>query len=231
MFPEKKPRKGKVGQPTWSFESFAGGGSAKGWLAAQPVWVTVHYKYRSIPCYTELTDGELDCPYCGRVENTFDTGYLPWYDPAGKPFCSAVREYSAEIIARIDAGAPIVISKGERKFDPVVVEPSKWSRVFEPTPVSRRSLAQFEQWLLVLWKEVPLQDWFRDRCDKALSQDQAKAKEKPKYPLDIGPEAREGGAKELKDLARLIGKRIVHRPEDPPTIGDILPPAERNGKH
>ena len=219
-FPNPDPGRKEPKNLTWTFEGFKGGGIALGWIAGRTVWVEAHHRFVTKPCHSFMTGGKLECPYCGVWKVNLEQGYMPWLNEAGKPMCTAVRDYSKPLLKALPAFSPIRIRKGDTKFKPVIVERSKHAGLYSPDAATARTEEQFEDWLLTLWGDKALIDYFRTAPI-------VKAEPEPaaKVEADQGGEAVEPD-RERELLKQFVRSRIEwpgkDQPAGPELVGEVI---------
>jgi len=227
MFPKKEPRK-ENRQVNWDSDKVTKGTWWNGWIAGEMVGVICHWLYRSVPCYFELTDGQLDCPHCRQKPVTHWNGYLPLYKDTHRPTVVVIREVSKEMVERIKIHEPVRVGRAAKDGSAITVVKSKWSAGFIP-PKDYAGHPDIRRWLLKLWKEPALEKWVLANPytggvkEPATVRIHEMAAQEP--PMD------EYKDRDLARMKKLIEKEkaINEKNRLPATIGDSLPPM--NGTH
>ena len=231
MFGKQRPQEGKKADH-WTVEKLREPTEFFGWIAGTMVEVNVHTLPPSKPCFWIMTDQDLECPYC-RVKPKVDyTGYLPLYREGGAPVVVQIHKRHMPEVHKLKLHQPVKAKRGPGKFDTCIVEPSKWSTVYEPGTSGRHLPADVRPWLMnTLWKEGELIAYFaRD------------GKVEPLEPLERWEDPAKQRAGTREELKAGQGTGLAARfargmqPDDaktPPTVGEILPMVNPNlnGKH
>jgi hypothetical protein len=218
MFPRQDPQKGQKSSRTWTYTKVIPKRGYYGHLAGPVEWVQCHFYYRSIPCYHEMTQGKIECPWCKKAPRIDWVGYVPFWEESGKPMVSAVREYARDKLLSLKTYDPIIVLKGESKFDPVFVTRYAGKDPMVPPRDGSKDPVDIREWLLKLWKEQPLCEWAATlSSDTPVSQPPA---------AEVNP-VRDPMVKSAWDRAASESKKR-HR-KGPTALGDLLPPL--NGKH
>lgn len=221
MFGSKEPGKEKK-RATWSIPKWKDGGTFYGWIAGRMVGVYVHFVKASKPCYWEITDEKLECPYCRIMPVPDWRGYLPLYDESGTPMCVQIHPDMRPQIAELLLHAAVKVTKGKGKYDKVIVKADGWSGRYRPGNSGRHIGADVRPWLIhTLWKEQPLIDYFKEHTPAPLE------------PLQLVPEPNEMSPMYQAAAKRAakpggIAEEFARRGKLPPTqepklIGDVLP--------
>lgn len=226
LVPEKPPGEGGVGLPTWTIEKFKGGRIIPGFADLKPVWMTVHFRFVSLPCHSFLTEGKLKCPNCA-IKNTFTQGYVPYLDDGGKPMCCAVREYTRPIVDKLRRYQPITVRKGPDKFHPVLVTPREKSEDWRPGRGGIRTQEEFCHWIIRTFKVPELIEFYG--ADRPVA-----AERVPPF----RDEENRRRTLELRYQNWLAGKTTKPTNSECDEIADVIPLIEaqygktsRNGKH
>ncbi len=219
MFQNKDPRKGRRRASGWTHEKLKGGGAFDGWVAGDTVWVLTHWNYRSVPCYAELTDGAIHCPYCGGKKEPVWIGYTPVYRDDERPVVVVVPDSMRDRLGQISTFDPVKVFRGKQRGDTICLIPRKDGQRYHTTLPSRKVGADIRGWLLVLWREAPLREFYAVTSDD--------------IPEVVTPPAKNPDPN-TDDGDRMLRALLArHKPptRDEGLIGDALPPFSRNGTH
>lgn len=159
--PENTPE--EEGCWRWTYNEVQPNSSHRGWIAGKPFGAFLHFlSKKSEPCRARMTGHALACPHCETKVKVQWRGYVPYYDEEyTRRFVLIAPEY-LEAVAELEHLAPVVITRGKSKIDPVIIRGKVW-RVTQPTiPHSAEradpvNLALF--CVRVLWRDDILAAW------------------------------------------------------------------------
>lgn len=231
FLPNASPREGGQDRRTWSVLKVKPGTALaqNGWIAGPAVWAYTHYRFRSLPCHTELTGGKLECPYCKVIGLPKVQGYLPLYSEIGKPLIVVVQEYARAVVDRLPLYSPVRVRRQDDKWAQTVVEPARWTDKDWRPASGEPAPADVGPALLVIWKDAALINWFGKH---QATSDNGLSTPPPVRQVAADLEtAREQGAAELDKITRKVRERLKARDKTPPTIGDCLPSLNGDGSH
>lgn len=229
----KKPGKGEQKKTTWSHEKLKGGGVFNGWLAGKTEWVLVHHIGVSKPCYSELSDDALPCPFCKPQCRRDWIGYVPIFDAGGKRLLVIVQDYAETVVDAIPVHAPVRVRRGGEYHDPVCVESSKWTADKWPAKGRGDQGVDIFAALLVLWNLPVLKAHFGECGDTPVSPhvpDRVEAEAGEEPPAELVRRVQEGKVTQsMRDAAPGIIADEVDRitwPGKPSKNGKHRPAAE-----
>jgi hypothetical protein len=163
MFNSRKPQTpgGGGGIPNWSYAPVKAGSQYRGWKAGPVCGVFIHQlTKRSEPCIGMMTELALACPHCADKHKWEWKGYVPFYDEEyTRRFCLISPAYY-EAVEEIDHLAPIVINRGKKDTDPVVVKYNAWRSTPIPFSVERAKGVDLMNFIVrVLWCSRELMEY------------------------------------------------------------------------
>lgn len=239
----KDPGKGqRQNAQTWTCHHPKGAWTLKAWMAGPPVWVLCHYMDRHLPCHHEMTDGELQCPYCPLRPRVDWIGYTPVYAASGKQLCVMIREYSRDTAMSLKLHDAVLVSRGEGRYEEVTIVPHKWSAPYVPGLPHRKHAADLSAWLPLLWRDHTFGVWAAKKRagDTAVSLPSPKAEEKGTGNAILDDIDRRGVCRVLlgddvddnfrRAAAESAAAQAKRDQGAPPTAGEVLP-VLKNGKH
>lgn len=218
MWERKAPRSEKRAAPSWTWTHLRGGGVITGHLAGPTEWIVVHWIRRSIPCYSDVTNKRLACPHCRPGVRTSDLGYVPVYRDDGRPIVVGIPAYNADGLRGVEPGMPVKVYRGKDRGDPIRVVREKGGTTVTIGDRGERPLADIRPWLLTLWREQPLIDFFA--ADKVTDDD---------IVIRRANETRRAAEEAARELPAVVARRITVRPDraadgdtGPAALGDVL---------
>lgn len=174
----------KTPQTRWTYNPVPCKSQHRGFLAGRPFGVFVHYeKMRSQPCCQAMTDKEVWCEHCDAGKVPDWRGYVPYYDAEYTPnFCLITYPYY-EAVCEISHLEQIVIRRGQKKTDAVVIKGEAWRTTPIPPAKCRAEPADLS-WFLIhkLFKCDALIEW-DNRQQKAAAQEVCKPYVAPPEPV------------------------------------------------
>lgn len=165
--PGKSPGKEKQ---DWNYEAPGRGETRSGYLAAAPLWITVHHEHGSRPCRQVVSRGALSCLMCACEAKSKQKGFVPYYSRDYLTLFVIVPDTLRLALSEIEPGTQIEIVRGKRVYDPAIPR----EKTFRPVPLPK-SLPVGDQVdmlpsLLRMWKDAPLSKWHESTgSDKPLS--------------------------------------------------------------
>lgn len=160
MLPRRSPG-GETGAPThWQNEKVPGGTSFPAWITGKCFWCKAHHFGVSTPCREHLTDGALQCTWDHGRKPPVWLGWLPLVRESGQPVCAVVQGYSEPEIVKLTLGREVIVKRDKGKGKPIEVLPTASNRIFRDLPKYLASDAAFERWLLRLWSDAKLAEFF-----------------------------------------------------------------------
>lgn len=209
----------------WNHIKLVRGKPWRGWLAGPLVGVVCHHDSGTRGCRAAITGGKLSC---GRNHELFPPEfkcYVPLWDEDGFRAFVVISEPAYPVAARLPHLAEVWALKTELHGAPIHVYPREWARKGPPCAVSERTPQDMRPFLVKLWKDTELREWFKSH---------------PFPPLTPSPEPeRIGEAVESDDeydagrerLRRLTAKGKVEAV--PARLGEVLPglAPTKNGSH
>lgn len=185
----QEPRKGQR-LTCWSFDRMKRGSMFRGWIAGPLLGVNGHRSGQHKPCYSVMTDGKLDCPYCakGTVEDFL--AYVPLYHESGKPTCVGIRRHSLALVQQIPIFDAVHVSREDDEFAPVLVQQKKWDGPYLSGKKEREQPANIKRWLLRFWGLEDLAAW----CEEHMQ-------------LDVLPKMTDGQKTGVRNLAKLTAEQ------------------------
>lgn len=146
-----------------------------GYLAGEVYGCYGHRTHAHQPCVFEITDGALQCPYCGSGMTAEWRGYVGiWDRDYTLRHCLINEDYFASVDT-IEWRSQVIVSRAKNPISPLVVrdEPGILTRALpvgrpwdEPVDMLRIALG--------LWKSEPLNDWFKQNPPKKPARNTAK---------------------------------------------------------
>jgi len=216
MFGSRPPQKDRRGR-FWDWINPALGRGVNCWIAGVLVGVETHWMGRTQPCRFYITGGRMKC-YCSTSKlGTEWKGYVPLFDENGVQCFAIVGERYAEVASSIPLFSPVTVSRLKSAGAPVCVKQSTWTDSPPPSRGEQLRPKDIRPWLLKLWKDEALIEWFEKHGNEA---------EQP-----AAGSSRRGNV--VPDAVR-ERQRAAAGNDLPPTIGDSLPrlPASNGkGKH
>lgn len=222
------PRKKKIQQPHASYMKVANGTKEPGYKAGELYGCYGHRTHANQPCVYDITDGALQCAYCGAGMVAEWRGYVPVWDRDWVLRYVLVNEEYFLSVDAIPVGAQVVMARAKNPISPLVMrQETCLTRTLPNTEPFNKPVNMLDICLL-LWKNQPLNEWFRKQGAKALiasvADDQAVKKQvvekEAKSPLQRLKEAEEKHLREQSEAEESAGE-IMNR---------LLKP-QPNGKH
>lgn len=154
------PSKKKICQTHATYLKVPPGKKEPGYKAGEMYGCYGHRTHANQPCVFDMTDGVLQCPYCGAGLTAEWRGYVPVWDRDWTLRYVLVNEEYFFTVDAIAIGAQVVMSRAVNPISPLVIrEENCLTRKLpdhEPynKPVDMLSICQ------LLWKNEPLNRWF-----------------------------------------------------------------------
>lgn len=225
--PAPSERGGQVAH--WSYEPVVNKSQHRGWIAGKPFGGWQHYGNRkSHVCREKMSDKALRCEQCVSGLIPEWRGFVPWYDSEYTRRFSLITYAYYESVSEIPHLSQIVLRRGDRKTDPVVIRAEQWRK--EPLPYSAERFQPVDLGAFlvkVLWKDVELLEWDR--------------KQQLAIPgvVDADQAAVDYADPELRKMARLMNKEQREKEkakEEEMQIGNVMnrllkPATNANGKY
>jgi len=203
-------------------------------LAGPVLWLECHTVGYSKPCLHWITRGELTCKKCHPLDPKEDLGYVPvWREREGAPGFVVVKEYSRDIVDKINVHDRIVISRGFQKSDALSVVPSVDGRKYHSSRADFMQPVDLTASLLRVFKMPELTDWYyRTQLGReppvTLPEGTAVTDDGVPYSDMVQGAAKRYGASVVTDLIDGIGPRLSN--EDFARQHGAREPS-KNGKH
>lgn len=157
--PEDTPR--KKGVHKWDYHPVPNKANGRGWKAGDPFGAWVHYEHKkSHVCAEKMSKKALPCAWCSRGIIPDWRGYVPWYDEQYTRRFSLITYPYYESVCEIPHLAHIVLRRGVKQTEPVVITAEAWTP--KPIPYSsvRAEVVCLGQFLVhVLWGNEALTKW------------------------------------------------------------------------
>lgn len=150
----------KGGNP-WNYRPIPCGTSEGGWKAGPPLGVYTHWVGVTKPCKRRITKGALLCHHCEGKMVPVWRGATPWYDREYQCAWVWITEEYDEATCEIAHLAPIRLSRGRNKRDPVVIRQEE--KCLKVLPHNPKRVPEIDLWetLLLAWKDSELVGWSR----------------------------------------------------------------------
>lgn len=232
MWERKQPRGTKSPASCWTWTHLKTGGVLNGHLAGPVEWIVTHWHYRSLPCYTDVTDKRLECPHCKAGHRMGELGYVPIYREDGRPCVVGIPSYNAAGLHGVGLGEAVKAFRGKERGDPIVVMRNKGVPNISVGPEGSRPVADIREWLVRLWRDETLKEFFARGPLADADADTAI--------LRRAAETRRAAEEAARDVPGAIARRIRVTPpavdgdRGPALMGDVIDGIglpERNGRH
>jgi RNA polymerase subunit RPABC4/transcription elongation factor Spt4 len=159
MFRSRRPEKGRKGR-FWDWLNPALGKEVNAWLVGLMVGVETHWLGRTQPCRRYITGGLMKC-YCQTSKLASEwKGYVPLLDENEVQCFAIIGSRYEEQANKINLFKPVVVTRLKRAGSPVMVKESAWTDREAPTANGKQVALDIRPWLLKLWKDEELTNWF-----------------------------------------------------------------------
>jgi hypothetical protein len=138
----------------------APGQTVRAWKSGPHCGIATHYPGQTKPCHSRITTDALECRYCKAEMALGWTGYLPYFDETGRKMVVLFGRDMKDAVSQIPFGAAIKISKGKWQAAPVIITENQWSVIPCPYLGRLRCQQDIRPWLLNLWGEKELCEYF-----------------------------------------------------------------------
>ena len=207
----------------WRSERVPNGTSLKCWCAGRPIFLNTHRVGVSKPCLSEISGGDLACPWCAVIAREY-LGYCPWYTIDAERIVTVVREDMKPRALAMRLHEPVTVSRAKRMTAAVRLSQDGWTTTAYSGPPDRMQPACIFDWLLRLWKIPELTAYVEQQRRTAPP---APPVDAPVIVTDHDALTKGGGeilADQERDKMRSILRRRAKLVEPEPTT-------ERNGTH
>jgi hypothetical protein len=149
----------------WSYEPVVHKSQQRGWIAGKPFGAWQHYANRkSHVCREKMSDKALQCERCMSGLIPEWRGFVPWYDTEYTRRFSLITFAYFESVSEIPHLSMIVLRRGEKKTDPVVIRAEQWDKKPLPYSAERFEPVDLGPFLVkVLWKDAALLEWDKNQ--------------------------------------------------------------------
>lgn len=149
----------------WSHESIPCKTQQRGWIAGKPFGAWQHYVgKRSYVCREKMSDKALHCERCAEGFIPDWRGFVPWYDAQYVCKFSLITFPYFESVCEVGHLSQIVLRRGERNTDAIVISAETWRTSPLPYSAERSAPVDLGPFLVhVLWKDHALIKWDRDQ--------------------------------------------------------------------
>lgn len=162
------PRKRKIQQPHASYLKVANGTKEPGYKAGELFGCYGHRTHANQPCRFDITDGALQCAYCGAGMVAEWRGYVPVWDRDWVLRYVLVNEEYFLSVDAIPIGAQVVMSRAKNPISPLVMrQETCLTRVLPDREPFSKPVNMLEICLL-LWKDEALNRWFVEQASKKM---------------------------------------------------------------
>lgn len=134
------------------------------WIAGPVLWFKCHQLKRTKPCIEEITDGELECPWCAGGVPKHTMGYIPLYrELDAKPCYELLYDDAREDLDRLKLHERVMVGRGPGKTDTVyVMKCSVQTPVWQTRDPQRMRPADLTTSLLRMWAIPILIQWYSE---------------------------------------------------------------------
>ncbi len=143
----------------WDYVAPGKGETRTGYLAARPLWITVHHEHGSRPCRMRVSRGELSCPMCAVEAASSQRGYVPYYTPQYQSVFFVSPPSFRLSLDEIEPGSQIVIRRGKKVYDAAIATVETFRPIVLPTSLPVGDAVDLLPSLLRIWKDVALERW------------------------------------------------------------------------
>ena len=222
------PSKKKIQQTHASYLKVAPGKKEPGYKAGEMYGCYGHRTHANQPCVFDITDGALQCPYCGAGLVAEWRGYVPVWDRDWALRYVLVNEEYFFSVDAITIGAQVVMSRAVNPISPLVIrEENGLTRKLpdhEPysKPIDMLAIC------LLLWKNEPLNRWFNGQAAKGEVEQLAMQKAVKKTTETKPPE--DPAVRLMRHEAEIRAQEALEEQKIGNTINRVFTP-NTNGKH
>lgn len=158
----RKPASGrkKNTQPHATHLKVPNGGKEAGYKAGEMFGVNGHRTHAHQPCVFDLTEGELQCPYCAAGLDLVWRGYVPVWDRDWTLRYVLVNEEYFCSADAIPIRAQVIASRGKNPISPIVLREEKHGFKALPDAPPYNTDICMRDICLLLWKNEPLNRWY-----------------------------------------------------------------------
>ena len=190
-----------------------------------------HYIGRSVPCYADITDEAMSCPFCTLRPRVDWLGYCPMWMDTGRPVFVIVRADQKERWEKIPFKGAVRVRRGKEYHAPIILDPLPKVEKYQTERIDRLNPVDILPSLFTLWKCPDLAEEFQRQRGVTLPPPKLPTGDVPKPP-PADPVADDEDLSELRK--RVAGKRELE------TMADVMKrrglfqapgEAERNGVH
>lgn len=136
------------------------GGKEHGFKAGELYGVNGHRTHAHQPCVWDISEGELQCPYCAAGLDLVWRGYLPVWDRDWTLRYVLVNEEYFMSVDAISIRGQLVITRAKNPISPIVVREEKHQFKALPDQVPYNTDICMRDICMLLWKNEPLNRWF-----------------------------------------------------------------------
>lgn len=220
------PRRKKTGAPHSTHFAVPNGAKELGYKAGEVYGCYGHRVHAHQPCLHELTDGELQCPFCTAGINLEWRGYVPLWDRDFTLRHALISEAYYESVDMIPHRAQVILSRDKPKMSALVIRAGDVATL--------RSLPEKAPWCnevdmfavcRVLWKNAAVDAWYSTTQGKHL---ESVGDAKPLDTDTLNPmiRAAAGRANRMSDPASVNARAV----EAWKRTGEVPAPS-KNGHH
>lgn len=133
-------------------------------VAGECVWCMVHWGGASKPCRADISGGKLPCPACGKLEAKRWVGYLPTFSDRGERLVVILSAGLSDHATSLCAGQKLQLIRGDVARRQLTIRHvlRNEAESAENRKVKKEAPKDIRPWLLHLWKDGELVEFFGD---------------------------------------------------------------------
>ncbi len=157
------PQKRKKAHQHATYLTVKNGERHPAYLAGELYGCYTHRTYAAQPCHSDITEGELQCPYCAAGMVPEWRGYVPLWDRDWTLRYALIGEDYYATVDAIAHHAQVVVSRAKNPISPLVIREEVLLTRQLPQTSPWRDAVLMLPICLTLWKCDPLTQWCQSR--------------------------------------------------------------------
>lgn len=147
----------------------------KGFKAGPVIGVPTHYFDNTVGCRKALTRGALPCACDTMPIETRWRGYLPMWDLAGVRWVVILGERYGRQAMTIGNLKQLIVSRAPERGNPIRAVEQLWTVEQPPLNKAEKLPQDIRRWMLRVWSDSQLSQWFEENPMEALPADAPRA--------------------------------------------------------
>jgi len=195
---DPEPTKRKTRGMRATYLKVANGNKENAWSAGPTIGVFVHRIATSQPCRHKITEGGLQCAYCGAGLVPEWRGYVPLWDRDQTLRFVLINYEYLDAVRAINLHAEVVVSRAKSRISPCVVRAELWCTSGLRLTEKTRDPVDLWPALLTIWQDDELTQFHLKAAHEQLT---GGARSGVEFPLEALAEKFDADAMRLRTVA------------------------------